>query len=483
MDHTKRPVVEALQKFQAAQPVSFHVPGHKHGLLSGLPSDLKAALRYDVTELTGLDDLHAPTEVLAEGQAMLADAYGAKQSFFLVNGSTVGNLAMIRSICEPGDVLLVQRNAHKSVFHAVELAGAHAILLTPEWDEQTCTAGALAASTVDVALERHPDAKGVFVTYPTYYGTTGSDLELIVASAHKKEIPVLIDEAHGAHFVLGTPFPPSALQLGADIVVQSAHKTLSAMTQASFLHVNSHIVDTDRLSRFLSMLQTSSPSYVLLASLDDARSMVANYSEKDKQAFLAWRLTFIEQLHKMKVLEVIETEDPLKILLRQKEASGYTLQRALESAGIFTELADERQVLFVLPLLTERTSYSTDSICKAIHSAVQELQEEAVPTSIPAEPVEHEQLRKLVITTSNPVRDQAQWVDTENAVGRQLMDSIVPYPPGIPLVLSGEQLTQRQIEEVCHMIESGAKFQGAVRANGSTVEFEVMSVQGDDHIG
>ncbi|MCM3758931.1 aminotransferase class I/II-fold pyridoxal phosphate-dependent enzyme [Sporosarcina aquimarina] len=479
MDHTKRPVVEALQTFLGAQPVSFHVPGHKHGMLSRLPEDFKAALRYDITELTGLDDLHAPTEMLAEAQMMLADVYGADQSFFLVNGSTVGNLAMIRTICEPGDTLLVQRNAHKSIFHAVELSGAQAILLTPEWDEATCTAGAVSTTTVEDALERYPDAKGIVVTYPTYYGTTGSDLQTIVEKAHEKGIPVLVDEAHGAHFVIGSPFPVSALRLGADIVVQSAHKTLSAMTQASFLHVNSQLVDIDRLARILSMLQTSSPSYMLLASLDDARAMIAAYSEEDKQAFLVWRGEFIDQLSKIKDLEVIETEDPLKILLRQKEESGYTFQRSLEEMGIYTELADERQVLFVLPLLPKAISYPTDSICGAVESAVQRLQRDTEQVSEEDESNEEES-RKLIITTSSHSKKDTEWVPAESANGYQVATAIIPYPPGIPLVLSGEQLNAQLIQEVCHMMDSGARFQGAVRVNGPTTEFEVLSAQGED---
>lgn len=482
MDHTKKPVVEALQNFLGSQPVSFHVPGHKHGLLSRLPEDLKAALRYDVTELTGLDDLHAPTEMLAEAQTMLADVYGADQSFFLVNGSTVGNLAMIRTVCEPGDTLLVQRNAHKSVFHAVELSGAQAVLLTPEWDEATCTAGAVSMTTVKDALERYPDAKGVVVTYPTYYGTTGSDLQTIVEKAHEKGIPVLVDEAHGAHFVVGPPFPVSALRLGADIVVQSAHKTLSAMTQASFLHANSQLVDIDRLARILSMLQTSSPSYVLLASLDDARAMIATYSEDDKQAFLAWRGEFIDQLSEIKALEVIETEDPLKILLRQKEASGYTLQHSLEEMGVYTELADERQVLFVLPLLPEAISYPTQSICEAVESAVQLLQKDSVQVPEKDESKEEES-RKLIITTSSHSKKDTEWVSAESANGFQAAAAIIPYPPGIPLVLSGEQLNAQLIQEVCNMMDSGAKFQGAVRVNGPTTEFEVLSAQGEDWNG
>ena len=477
MNQKRRPIVEALQSFKNTNPVSFHVPGHKNGVLSGLPDDLKAALSYDVTELTELDDLHAASGIIAEAEQLLANAYGAERSFFLINGSTVGNLAMIRTVCNSGDTILVQRNAHKSVFHALELVGAHSVLLTPEWDEQTCTAGFVSASTVKEALEHHPEAKGVFVTYPTYYGTAGLELQEIVDCAHKRQIPVLADEAHGAHFILGEPFPLSALQLGVDIAVQSAHKTLSAMTQASFIHVNSKLVDINRLARSLSMLQTSSPSYILLASLDDARSMVATYSENDTRAFINWRKKLLEQLKSIPTIEVIETNDPLKVLVRQKEVSGYTLQSILEQEGVYSELADERQVLFVLPLLTTQHSYPITRIYDALTIAVEKIQQGDVPD---AQVKESSNKQEVAIATKTVSKTELNWIEAQFAKDRQLADSIIPYPPGIPLMFGGEQLHEQKIDEVCRMIEAGAKFQGAVRVNGKQIEFEVVTAQGDD---
>lgn len=483
MDQMKRPIVEALQIFQASNPISFHVPGHKNGLLSNLPESVKSSLSFDVTELTNLDDLHAPTGIIAEAEQLLADAYGSDRSFFLVNGSTVGNLAMIRSVCEQGDTLLIQRNAHKSVFHALEFVGAHAVLLTPDWDEQTCTAGAMSASTVEEALERYPEAKGVFVTYPTYYGTSGKELKKIVACTHEYGIPVLADEAHGAHFILGAPFPVSAIQLGVDITVQSAHKTLSAMTQASFLHVKSQLVDSNRLARSLSMLQTSSPSYVLLASLDDARSMIATYSEEDKHAFLGWRERFLTQLRDIATIEVIESDDLLKLLIRQKEASGYTLQCALEQEGVYSELADERQVLFVLPLLTEHTSYPLDRICGAVKLAAQRIQQNNSTSEEPKEPSNEYNKQELIITSSAESQRKTDWIDLQSASDRFIAAAIIPYPPGIPMILSGERLSHYQIEEISHMIKAGAKFQGALRMNQKRTEVEVWTGQGDDFNG
>ncbi|WP_040285224.1 aminotransferase class I/II-fold pyridoxal phosphate-dependent enzyme [Sporosarcina koreensis] len=482
MDQQKRPIVEALEAFQAADPVSFHVPGHKTGRLSGLPDGLRAAMRYDATELTGLDDLHAPIGAIREAEELLADAYGADRSFLLVNGSTAGNLAMVRAVCTPGDVLLVQRNAHKSVFHAVELAGAQAVFLNPEWDGMTCTAGAVSVDTVREALDRHPEAKGIFVTYPTYYGTAGETLSDIISCAHGHGIPVLADEAHGAHLLAGPPFPPSALALGADAVVQSAHKTLSAMTQGSFLHVNSSLVDADRIARGLSMLQTSSPSYVLLASLDDARARIAAYSEADKHAFLEWRRQFIDRCRKLAKLDIIEPDDPLKVLVRHKHVSGYALQQALEQQGIYTELADERQVLFILPLLTEGADYPAERVASALAKAIRTLEsedEEKKPEPGPALPAD----RPAIRISGGPAGSPSEWVPVDEAAGRSAAGAIIPYPPGIPLILEDEPLSGETIDTVCRMAASGAAFQGAVRTSDGRVEFEVKTEQGGDGNG
>ncbi|HWL11633.1 MAG TPA: aminotransferase class I/II-fold pyridoxal phosphate-dependent enzyme, partial [Ureibacillus sp.] len=277
----ERPIVSALQKFAKEEPLSWHVPGHKHGVLSNLPETLKDALTYDLTELTGLDDYHHPEEAIAEAEILLANSYQASQSYFLVNGSTVGNLAMIYAACKRNEKIIVQRNAHKSIFHALELVGAKAIFVAPDWDEATATAGAVPAATLQEALELHPDAKAVVLTYPSYYGVAGKELELQIRMCHERKIPVLVDEAHGAHFIASESFPPSALQLGADVVVQSAHKTLPAMTMASFLHVNSNLIQAEKINHYLRMLQSSSPSYLLLASLDDARDYVDSYLESD----------------------------------------------------------------------------------------------------------------------------------------------------------------------------------------------------------
>ncbi|WP_318617450.1 aminotransferase class I/II-fold pyridoxal phosphate-dependent enzyme [Sporosarcina sp. YIM B06819] len=465
MESLKRPLVEALLKFNEADPISFHVPGHKGGILSGLPAVLRSALRYDFTELTGLDDLHEPGGIIEEAQERLSSFYGSDQSFFLVNGSTVGNLAMIYATCCAGDTIIVQRNAHKSVFHAIELVDAKPVLVSPAWDEVTKTAGTMTITQISEVLEAYPDAKAVVITHPTYYGTTGNDLEETIRLCHTYGVPVLVDEAHGAHFVVGDPFPRSALEMGADVVVHSAHKTLPAMTMASFLHVRSNLVSSERVAHYLQMLQSSSPSYVLMASLDDARAFAESYQEEDKILFMQRRTDFMKRLATISGLQTLEVDDPLKLLIRVEGYSGFELQRELETEGVYAELADPYQVLFVLPLLKRGLNYAFEEIGRKIESAIIRLNQ-ADRTANPIEvPLLGEGVSYLTYT-ARQLRDIAtEWIPYEIAVGRVAAATIIPYPPGIPLLIGGEEVGDGHIQSLKKLLQMGAKFQGAIRIN------------------
>ena len=456
-----KPLVEALEYFIKNEPVSLHVPGHKNGLISGLPQNIRQALAYDVTELTGLDDYHHPEEAIADAEKLLAEAYNSDRSFFLVNGSTVGNLAMIYAVCSAGDTIIVQRNAHKSVFHAMELVGANAVFVAPEWDERTSTPGSVATSTLVEALERFPEAKAVVLTYPTYYGVTSKQLEEQIIYCHQKRIPVLIDEAHGAHFAASNNLPKSALELGADIVVQSAHKTLPAMTMASFLHVKSDIISAEKINEYLRMLQSSSPSYLMMASLDDARHYVANYMESDYHLLVEKRTSFIGALKRIPSLQIVEADDPLKLLLRAIHYSGYELKEALEQEGVFVELADTEQVLLVLPLLKQGFVYPFTNITIKIKEALKKL------ASLPKTKVKQtsiqldlEKVTMLELPIKNVQAAEKEWISYTKAIGRIAAEMIIPYPPGIPLFLKGEKITVAKLAYLAELQSFGADFQG-----------------------
>ena len=462
----ERPIVSALQKFAEKAPLSWHVPGHKNGLLSNLPKTIKEALTYDLTELTGLDDYHHPEETIAQAEVLLAKVYQSDKSFFLVNGSTVGNLAMIYAACKRNEKIIVQRNAHKSIFHALELVGAKAIFVAPAWNEATMTAGSVPASTIREALKLHPDAKAVVLTYPTYYGVAGSELELQIKMCHEQGMPVLVDEAHGAHFIASNTFPPSAIQLGADVVVQSAHKTLPAMTMASFMHVNSNLIKVEKINHYLRMLQSSSPSYLLLASLDDARDYIDSYLESDAAYLIDKRNQWIEALRSIQPLQVIEVDDPLKLLLRFPGYTGFQLKEVLEEQGIYVELADPYQVLFILPLLKHGQAYPFAEARIRIKEAILNLRKiEAIPiqpvstsndyTTVSIPEYSYDELEQL----------EKEWVPYMRAIGRVSASMLIPYPPGIPLFLPGEKITVAKLSQLEELLAVGAAFQGQHRLN------------------
>ena len=282
MNHTQYPLYEALLQHAQKKTISFHVPGHKDGQVfqTEVASIFQPLLSIDLTELTGLDDLHSPDGPILEAEKLLADLYQVKESYFLVNGSTAGNLAMIMAACDEDQIVLVQRNCHKSVLHAIQLAKAKPIFLEPEYKTDWKIAASVHYDTVKKALQLYPEAKALILTYPNYYGIA-YDIKAMVGLAHQQDIPVLVDEAHGAHFIIGKPFPPSSAALGADIVVQSAHKTLPAMTMGSYLHFNSKLIDVNKVKDYLHIFQSSSPSYPIMASLDLARGYLAGYDSND----------------------------------------------------------------------------------------------------------------------------------------------------------------------------------------------------------
>ncbi|NYE09418.1 arginine/lysine/ornithine decarboxylase [Bacillus niacini] len=460
---TRIPLYEALIHYKSANPISFHVPGHKSGVVLNQQAQnlFQELLKIDATELSGLDDLHSPEGVIKEAEELLAALYQVKKSFFLVNGSTVGNLAMILSVCEKDDVILVQRNCHKSVLNAIKLAKARPVFLEPEYNPEWKTSTGVAEEIVEKAITLYPNAKAIVLTYPNYYGMV-YDLKSIIDLAHLKNIPVLVDEAHGPHFIIGEPFPASAIQLGADMVVHSAHKTLPAMTMGSYLHINSVRVNLDKVKDYLQMLQSSSPSYVIMASLDLARNYLATYHRNDLEYLKQEILNFKKELSAIQSIKVLEYPnlpgDPLKVTIQSRsKLSGFELQKRFEEIGIYTELADPLNVLFILPLLKENQEYPLVRAGRKIKALLEE---------IPYHSIENETLvntgkiSELAISHDKLTNMKKQLIPISEAAGQVCAETIIPYPPGIPLLLMGELITEEKVKQLTQLINTGARFQG-----------------------
>ncbi|MEC1751542.1 aminotransferase class I/II-fold pyridoxal phosphate-dependent enzyme [Bacillus mojavensis] len=463
------PLYHALIQHARRNSHSFHVPGHHNGdvFFDEAKTIYNPLLTIDLTELSGLDDLHHPSGVIKEAQDLVSQLYGAAESFFLVNGTTVGNLAMILSVCDPGDTILIQRNCHKSVFHAVDLAGAEPVYLAPDIDEFMHVPTHVPLDTIKEALKAYPDAKGLVLTNPTYYGHS-ADLTEIISEAHQYGIPVLVDEAHGAHFVLGEPFPASALQMGADIVVQSAHKTLPAMTMGSYLHLNSNRIERNRVADYLNRLQSSSPSYPIMASLDLARAYVQHMIEEHKLSDVLQHIQSIKQtFDSLTYAETVEpanqrlSTDPLKLTIRSKCGhSGFTLQKILERVNIFTELADENQVLLVLPLGGKRR-IDAETI-KNIDHEIEKTPSDQINVSAEwvAQPITVLPYQRKVLNTL-----QKEYVNFNEAAGRLNAEDVIPYPPGIPMIMAGERITRESVQKLSRLISMKTHVQGNMKIN------------------
>jgi arginine/lysine/ornithine decarboxylase len=460
---TQIPLYDALLKHKHNNPISFHVPGHKSGAILHQHSQntFQELLKIDATELSGLDDLHSPEGAIKEAQELLAALYQVKESFFLVNGSTVGNLAMILSVCKKDDVILVQRNCHKSVLNALKLAKARPVFLEPEYNLEWKTATGVSKETVERAISLYPEAKAVVLTYPNYYGMV-YDVKSVIELAHAHNIPVLIDEAHGPHFIIGEPFPASAIQLGADMAVQSAHKTLPAMTMGSYLHINSNRINSDVVKEYLQMLQSSSPSYVIMASLDLARNYVATYQRSDMEYLQKEISHFKKELSTIQSIKVLDYPDSkgdtLKVTIQSRsELSGFDLQKKLEEIGIFTELADPYNVLLILPLLKKNHDYPLVEVCRRMKELL---------VKIPYQPGEEEflissgKISELAIPYEKLSSVQKEAISITEAAGHVCAETITPYPPGIPLLLMGEFITVEKINQLIQLTDMGARFQG-----------------------
>ncbi|WP_309091550.1 aminotransferase class I/II-fold pyridoxal phosphate-dependent enzyme [Domibacillus sp.] len=456
MNHSRMPLLEALKKHQQKKPLSFHVPGHKNGLLASWME-----LSLDVTELTGLDDLHAPEECIKEAEDLLSDLHNTVESKFLVNGSTVGNLAMILGTLSKGDIVFVQRNCHKSVLNALKMAQVFPVFLTPDFDEHTQTAAQVSKQTLMEAYKTYPESKAVIFTYPTYYGITGSFQELADIARSRGSL-VLVDEAHGAHFgAVEGEVPMSALQLGGDIVVQSAHKMLPAMTMGAYLHIKSSQIDRTRLQFYLQALQSSSPSYPIMTSLDYARFYAASYTRIDHTYSMALKNRVIQFLQ-LKGFACISTDDPYKLLVRAEGLTGYELQALFEEAGIYIELADPYQILLVFPLLK-----AGENLFEA--QAMQKLGSLSFKTGKTSPSFSENFPSAHVSTLDLPYNEhscfQKKAVSLKDAAGEVAAEMIIPYPPGIPLVMEGEQILKAHVEQIEWLVSQGARFHGGEKLN------------------
>ncbi|WP_028609545.1 aminotransferase class I/II-fold pyridoxal phosphate-dependent enzyme [Paenibacillus harenae] len=491
------PLLRALTAHAKNDPVSFHVPGHHYGqalqqeLLLDDPTNhpaewFSSIMRLDVTELSTTDDLHHPEASIMEAQQLAARTFGAEETFFLVGGSTSGNLSLFLAICNPGDIVIVQRNVHKSVINGLKLAGASAVFLSPQIDLHTGLALIPTEGQIEEALIRYPEAKAVFLSNPNYYGM-GMSIRPYAELVHRYYKPLIVDEAHGAHYGFHPHLPQSALAAGADAVVQSAHKTLPALTMGAMLHVQGDRVQRDRLRQALAILQSSSPSFPILASLDISRAMIDALGSQLFEQSLTAAASFRKWLdrHSSVIKEMANKEnqdttpfaDPLRIVLYDSSdrLSGFELQRWLEKYGCFAEMADPRYTVLIFGInISQKDILKLQQAIIKITCLIEKKAEACASSSAKARTFSDSYTKQRISEPVSFARERFTHtrirIELDQAEQRIAAEMVVPYPPGIAILYPGEVITSSVIEQIKELSTLGAKFQGAADPSMAKIE-------------
>lgn len=471
MSQNQTPLFSGLLEHAKKNPIQFHIPGHKKG--AGIDPEFRSfigdnALSIDLINIGPLDDLHQPKGIIKQAQDLAAEAFGADRTFFSVQGTSGAIIAMIMTVCGPDDKIIVPRNVHKSIMSAIVFSGAIPVFIQPEIDKELGISHGITPDAVGRALEQHPDAKAVLVINPTYFGISG-DLKKIVEITHSYHIPVLVDEAHGVHIHFHDDLPLSAMQAGADMAATSVHKLGGSMTQSSILNVKEGLVSAKHVQSILSMLTTTSTSYLLLASLDVARKQLATKGKDliDKTIQLAQsmrnRINEIEHLHCIGE-EILGSEatydyDPTKLIISVKELglTGYDVEKWLrEKHNIEVELSDLYNILCIITL------GDTEVEAALLINALKELAVECEHRTERIEPVEVllPEIPVLALTPRDAFYSETEVIPFEESEGRIIAEFIMVYPPGIPIFIPGEIITKENLHYVRKNLEAGLPVQG-----------------------
>lgn len=422
-------------------PHSFHMPGHKRNkdLFPSLP------LEKDITEIAGADNLHFPTGIIKKAMEDAADLWRAKRSFFLVNGSSCGILAGLATLTKRGDKVLVARNCHRSVFHGIELLVLKPVYLLPEYLGEYGFYGAVSTETVRAALDANDDIRTLVITSPTFEGLI-SDMEEICSLCHSRGVTVLTDGAHGAHLDLSPYFTGGSVAAGADITVQSLHKTMPALTQTAILHVQGDRVDTDRLMHKLRVFESSSPSYILMQSAEHSVEMAKNQSLfKEWYDNIKWLEDELSGLKNIRLILREHRNDPSKLTFTGVD--GIKLGAFLRGYGIEPELAAATHLIAMTGMGNTKEDYRV--LAEAIKKADLLLPAQSGPYAPP--PFCH---GDALCSIEEALDLPSAVFPPEECVGRIAAEYVWAYPPGIPLLIPGERIREEFLESDLSSLES-----------------------------
>jgi len=468
----RTPLFDAMVSLAESHKVSFHTPGHKSG--KGISTRFRKFVgprifSIDLTTLDEVDSLQNPTGVIKEAQELAARACGADRSYFLVNGTTVGNHAMVASVTRPGDRVLIARNCHRSVLTGLIVSGAQPVFFQPAFDRDLKLTLNVTFDGAKQAIDANPDATTLLITSPNYYGLC-ADIEKIIPYAQEKGMTVLVDEAHGPHLKFNPKLPVCALEAGADLCVQSTHKIVGGMTQASMLHVRSRRVNPDVVTNTLKLLQTTSPSYILMASLDLARMQMATEGKKLLDRTVKFAEDARSKINRIDGLSCFSRDrakaagmsdmdvTKLTITVSDLGLSGYHVSHLLNTRyGIQVEMADPFHILVIVSIGDRQ-----DDLNRLVESLRMIASETGLQGALlPLDKVHPPRLdNRFLITPREAFYSKTELLGLDQAAGRVSSEIVTVYPPGIPLLVPGEEISADAIAYIRNMAGLGAIIDG-----------------------
>lgn len=470
LNQAETPLFDALKEYVNRDTLPFHVPGHKKGV--GIDKEFKDFIgenpfKIDVTVFKLVDSLHHPTGPIKKAQELVADAYNSHSSFFSIHGTSGAIQAMILSVVNDGDKIIIPRNVHKSVTSGIILSGAIPIFMEPEIDKKLGIAHGVTPETVEKTLKENKDAKAVLIINPTYYGVA-TDIKKIADIVHSYDIPLIVDEAHGPHLAFSEKLPMSALEAGADICAQSTHKIIGSLTQGSLLHVKSKYVNPTRVQQILNLMQTTSPSYILMASLDCARRQIALEGRSLLEKAIELCKYTRDEINKIPGFYCFGEEvlgkpgsysfDSTKLTISSRELgiTGFELDMILaDKYHIQMELSDFYNVLAVGSF--GDTKEGMDRLLSALKEISNDYYGKREPIQdfldIPTIP-------RKILNPREAFYSNKTSISLKDSIGKISGEFLLAYPPGVPVLCPGEEITQEIVDYVHDLKRANLYVQG-----------------------
>lgn len=468
----QKDLLTKLTEYAGTDYYPFHMPGHKRNIEL---CRMENPYAVDITEIDGFDNLHDAQGILKDAMEEAAELYGAQETFFLVNGSSSGILAAICSCTEPGDEILIARNCHKSAYHALYLQNLRPIYLYPQILQGIQSE--ILPEDVEIALQKHSGIRMVMIVSPTYEGIV-SDIEKIADLVHQAGCLLLVDEAHGAHFGFAEGFPETAVRLGADLVIQSVHKTLPAFTQTALLHIGRDAkIDRERLRRYLAVFQSSSPSYLLMAGIQKSLRIVKEQGDilfpelLENIAGLRRKTRHFHYIH----IPTLKNAEPSKLIICIDEASGknghWLYRRLLEKYHLQMEMESLWYVLAMTGIADRKEGFErlAEALAEIDYELTQQMppergKEEKSPHKVDVQRKTGWKKTQMALPVFCNIREAAdapkRACPLEDAAGFAGADYIYLYPPGIPLLVPGEVFTEELISQIKKSLKAGLEVKG-----------------------